>query len=438
MAIDHRSSVQDAGANPPLTSTGLIQSPDMGEGPNAVSWLVGDVNGDGKAEICQQYRNGNGNLGIIVYGWNGTAMSVLKQNDDMGQGPNAASWLIGDVNGDGKAEIVQTYRNGSGKLGMIVYGWNGTDMTVLKQNDDMNEGPNAVSWLIGDVNGDGKAEVCQQYANGNGKLGMIVYAWSDQDANKMREIWKQDDMGQGPNALTWLIGDVNGDGKAEICQLWDNGGALAINFYMWTDGGFHTTVPTSPGWGGSGEPATAGSDWFIGDVNEDGSAELCHWWSNNIYAGAGLYKYYPDAGICAPGIGAMRYYGSSAPPPVGFVLGDFRGKGRKELCEAYTVSGMLGMMLFTFFKGNTLKGKAEWARDNMKQGPNAITWLGGNFMGPIQDGQATVQREQICQLWNNNGKLDMIVYGWKNGDAGFQDGDAGDGDGGIVVLWPTA
>ncbi|ANN64978.1 FG-GAP repeat domain-containing protein [Bordetella bronchialis] len=438
MASDHHRSVKDAGANPPSTSTRLIQSPDMGEGPNAVSWLVGDVNGDGKAEICQQYTNSNGKLGIIVYGWNGTDMVVLKQNDDMGQGPNAINWLIGDVNGDGKAEICQQYKNGNGKLGMVVYGWNGTDMAVLKQNDDMGQGPNAVSWLIGDVNGDGKAEICQQYKNAdNGNLGMIVYGWDDHDIKKIWTIWQQDDMGQGPNALTWLIGDVNGDGKAEICQLWDNGGKLAIIFYMWAEDGMHTTVPTYPGWFMDAEASTAGSGWFIGDVNEDGWTEMCHWWSDSSSVGASLYEYF--AGKCARGPGARRYYVSSTPPPpVGFVLGDFRGKGRKELCEAYATGGALGMMLFTFFKGSTLKGKAEWGRDNMNQGPNAIAWLAGNFMGPIQDGQTTVQREQICQLWDNNGKLDMIVYGWKGGSDGFQDGDYGDGDGGITVLWPTA
>jgi hypothetical protein len=53
----------------------IFASGNMGQGPKAVSWLIGDVNGHSKAEICQQWDNGS--LGMIVYGWKDNGMSVL-------------------------------------------------------------------------------------------------------------------------------------------------------------------------------------------------------------------------------------------------------------------------------------------------------------------------------------------------------------------------
>src|SRR5690349_4088927 len=91
----------------PLTP---FASGNMGQGSGAVGWLIGDVDGDGKAEIVQPWING-GALGMIVYGWSGTSLSTQWSTGNMGQGSGAIRWLIGDVNGDGKTEVVQLWNN---------------------------------------------------------------------------------------------------------------------------------------------------------------------------------------------------------------------------------------------------------------------------------------------------------------------------------------
>src|SRR5207249_3136156 len=150
----------------------LFGSTNMGQGPRAVSWLVGDVNGDQRSEIVQLWNNG-GHLGMIVYGWTGRAMTPDWGSGNMGQGPGAVSGLVGDVNGGRRAEIIQLWENGA-YMGLIVSGRTGRAMTGLCGSGNMGQGPGAVGWLVGDVNGDRRAEVVQLWNNG-GRLGMIVY-----------------------------------------------------------------------------------------------------------------------------------------------------------------------------------------------------------------------------------------------------------------------
>jgi hypothetical protein len=198
-----------------LWSTGAIR-----QGSGALSFQVGDINGDKKAEIIQLWNNG-GRLGVIVYGWDSRALAVrtLWSTSDIGQGPGAVGWQVGDVNGDGRDEVIQLWSN-NGRLGMIVYGWDSIAMAVkiLWNSADIMQGSAAVSFRIGDVNGDKRAEIIQLWNNG-GKLAVIVYGW-DSTAMAMKTLWSTSDVGQGPGAVGWELGDVNGDGRDEVIQLW--------------------------------------------------------------------------------------------------------------------------------------------------------------------------------------------------------------------------
>jgi Common central domain of tyrosinase/FG-GAP-like repeat len=101
-------------------------------------------------------------LGLIVYGWDGAQMMTKWGTSDIGQGAGALSWLVADVDGDGKDELLQTWKNGS-QLGLIVYGWDGAQMMTKWGTSDIGQGAGALSWLVADVDGDGKDELLQPW-----------------------------------------------------------------------------------------------------------------------------------------------------------------------------------------------------------------------------------------------------------------------------------
>src|SRR5260370_32955628 len=69
----------------------------------------------------------------------------------------------------------------------------------------MGEGSGAVAWLAGDVSGDGKGEIVQLWDIA-GTLGMIVYGADGQGG--YRAIFGSSDMGEGSGAVTTPIGHL--------------------------------------------------------------------------------------------------------------------------------------------------------------------------------------------------------------------------------------
>jgi hypothetical protein len=82
----------------------------IGQGFGALSWVAGDVDNDGRMELLQPWKN-LGQLGLIVYGWNGSQMTRKWNTANIGQGSGALGWLVADVDGDGKVELLQPWHN---------------------------------------------------------------------------------------------------------------------------------------------------------------------------------------------------------------------------------------------------------------------------------------------------------------------------------------
>jgi hypothetical protein len=94
---------------------------DIGQGFGALDWLVGDIDNDGQAELLQPWNNRN-RLGLIVYGWDGTQMTTKWSSSNMRQGSGALAWLVADIDGDGKSELLQLWNNPNRKKNLRLGG----------------------------------------------------------------------------------------------------------------------------------------------------------------------------------------------------------------------------------------------------------------------------------------------------------------------------
>ena len=172
---------------------------------------IGDVNGDGQADLFWQ----------ISSGW---VVAYLSQTNSsyLGVGlGNLGSWVlraVADVDGDGIADLI--WQHSSGWVSVWLMNSNCTQRTGYSLG-------NLGVWKLkgaGDINKDGKADLIWQSPMGD------VVVWLSQPGGGFQGL------GIG-NLGAWelrTIHDVDGDGIADL--LWQNPGGWVVVWYMNTNG----------------------------------------------------------------------------------------------------------------------------------------------------------------------------------------------------------
>jgi Bacterial Ig-like domain (group 3)/FG-GAP-like repeat/Abnormal spindle-like microcephaly-assoc'd, ASPM-SPD-2-Hydin/FG-GAP repeat len=240
----------------------------------ANSLAVADVNGDGKPDLlvanqcpgfCQR-GIGMGSVGVLLGNGDGTFQPVVTYSSG---GYSVFSIAVADVNGDGKLDVIVTNDCGTsadctdpGTVGVLLGNGDGTFESALSYPSG---GWGAYSVAVGDVNGDGKPDLlvtndCVSYGNctSGSVLGVLL---GNGDGTFQGTVTYN----LGGSADSLAVADVNGDGKPDV---------LVANFAGWVgvllgngDGIFQPVVIY--GSGGSYTTSVA-----VADVNGDGKPDL--------------------------------------------------------------------------------------------------------------------------------------------------------------------
>jgi len=353
---------------------------------------VGDVNGDGKADVV-----GFGNTAVWVALSTGTGfgpMSTWSTNFGASE-----SWttdhprMVGDVNGDGKADLV-----GFGNAAVLVALSTGNGfapMSTWSTEFDASE-----SWttdhprMVGDVNGDGKADLV-----GFGIEGVYVALSTGTGFSAMNK-WSTD-FGNSANNGSWTInnprpvGDVNGDGKDDVVGFGNEGVYVALS----TGTGFSAMNKWSSDFGNSANNGT----WtinnlrMVGDVNGDGKDDVVGFGNTAVYVALST----------GSGFGSMSSWSTSHPRLVGDVNGDGKddlvGFSTSDIWVATsTGSGFLEGWAITS-PSPTPAGKPGDANgDGKVDGVDYVIWL--NHYGQTITGGYTIGD------FNTSGKVDGVDY----------------------------
>jgi hypothetical protein len=173
---------------------------------------VGDVNGDGKADMVN-FQQGNGQVWVALS--NGSSFSPPTRWNPWGAFSNEGHVpRVGDVNGDGKADMVNFQRDSGGSVWVALS--NGTTFNTPGQwGSGTAFSFRKATPRLGDVNGDGRADAVNFRQDTSGQVFVGLSTGSGFAAATQWNPW---------GAFSYVgtlpfTADLTGDGKADIVNF---------------------------------------------------------------------------------------------------------------------------------------------------------------------------------------------------------------------------
>ena len=276
------------------------------------SWLVGDIDGDGRADIMDV---GLRSVGAQLSSGSGLSSEITAYYNASGSTTSTHGQLIGDVTGDGKADIV-LLQNSAVQV-MSATGNTGTSGGAFNNPSNYwGAFYGAYGTLIGDIDGDGKADLVALGGNYVGVIHSQGGNFGNYDTGLPYAFYG--------NHGTFL-GDVNGDGKADLVALVD--GAVIVALATGAATGHPPDFGTNAIWYSGTFFGANGTT--LADVNGDGLADLVAFDNGQVRVIRSN-----GTGFGTPEVWLGTTFGSAG----GVTAADVDGNGRADLV-ALTTSG---------------------------------------------------------------------------------------------------
>ncbi|MGZ8870922.1 MAG: FG-GAP repeat domain-containing protein, partial [Pyrinomonadaceae bacterium] len=266
-------------------------------GPYSVA--VGDVNGDGKQDIVSSHTGGSASVWLRK-----SDNSGFENRLDYPTPFQAQSVAVGDVNGDGKEDIVTgNYLDNTVSVLLRNTGNTGFDAKI---DYTMGSEPRGVA--VGDFNGDGRLDIVT--ANKSGNSASVLLRKSDNSGFDPKV-----DYAVGTSPLAVAVGDFNGDGKPDLAVT--NIGSNTVSVFLRNIGNTNFDPKVDVAAGHTPFKVAAGD--FDGDGKQDMAITDAD--ANRITV---LYRNAANNGFDSTNFGAGT-------GPTGIAAGDFNNDGKQDL-----------------------------------------------------------------------------------------------------------
>lgn len=200
-------------------------SPDFYENYN---FAIGDVNGDQKTDLVLSFTYLD-KVYRILYLANPAGdgfVKVSQQDDDFELNTQDHKVLLGDVNSDGKADLVWTYIENN-RLVRKIYLASRMGTSFVEKLTETDRAINTYyhedkQVQLSDINGDGRQDLIYTYIDGNS------FEWRSYLADINGEAFSYHESGShlafsGSAANQYNFGDITGDGKADLVWSYIDG-----------------------------------------------------------------------------------------------------------------------------------------------------------------------------------------------------------------------
>ncbi len=283
---------------------------------------LGDLDGDGKPDLAvANYASGT----VSVY--RNTSISGTIDNAsfaakvDFTTGSNPIAVAIGDLNGDGKPELAVT-NNGSATVSVFrnTASIGAITTASFAAKVDFTTGTNPRSIAIGDLDGDGRADLAIANTT-TSNVSILLHKTS----TTAIEFFNKVDFTTGSAPHFVAIGDLDGDGKPDLATANNGSASVSVLRNISTSGtiSFGTNVDFTAG--------TSPVSVAIGDLNADGKPEL----AVANFSSANVSVFQNNAISGTPGISfATKVDFTAGAGAWSVAIGDLDGDGKPDLAVA--------------------------------------------------------------------------------------------------------
>ena len=277
------------------------------------SVALGDIDGDGRLDIVVIGAASNA-VRVFSGQAGGTFAAVYTSYPTPGNrgfGFHPRCLKLGDVNGDGRLDVVVTNTASSSVSVLLGLASGGLAPAATYMLDQAGNTPTALA--LGDVNGDGRIDIALTC----GSIGSNVSVLLGQAGGWFGgPIAHYPILASGPYGLA--LGDVNGDGRLDAVTA--NSNTDDVSVLLGQSNGTLASVGSY----------TAGrlcnlNDVALGDVNADGQLDIIA--ANSYHGNVGIF-FGQSGGLFAP---VTDYSSGARSTPYSLALGDMNGDGRLDI-----------------------------------------------------------------------------------------------------------
>jgi len=352
------------------STTAAFARTDFQTGASPVSVTLGDLNNDGRVDIATANSSANSVTVLLSTTLAGATTPSFAAAQNLSTGADPRSISLGDINGDGKLDLIVADRSAGDVSIHINRTASGATSATFDARQDVDAGTMTRAAAVGDLNGDGRADVL---AVNEGSNNLAVF--------RNATLWNTSAPEFGISTRTAAAvangisqADFNGDGKQDVVTSTGSNSLLVF---------LNSTLPgaSQPSLGAGTSIALAATpvSVSVGDINLDGRPDLI---VPNSAGNFAVLLNNTTAGASTPSFGASQTFGTSSEPFYA-AIGDINGDGKPDVVLSNRGTNNVSVFLNTTVPGSATVTFAAAVTSSMTNRPHEVVLVDLNGDGRL-------------------------------------------------------